>query len=234
MTDANNPTGGNRPPSQTQEGQVIPAENPYQTPNAAAVSQGPKTSSLAITGFILALMPLVCTNFVGIILGIIALTKISAQPAMLKGKGLAIAAIVIGAMWSAVGILGILAAIAIPNFINFQARAKQSEAKMNLKAIFVGAKSSFAENGKMGTTFEAIGFKPDGTRYTYYFGDDSIEPEQALAEPLPDEVETFVEPDSGKFRAVAIGNVDSDDTLDVWIIDDENHLENISNDVDEY
>ncbi|HEX9605302.1 MAG TPA: prepilin-type N-terminal cleavage/methylation domain-containing protein, partial [Myxococcales bacterium] len=33
-----------------------------------------------------------------------------------------------------VAIIGILAAIAIPNFIKFQARSKQSEAKANLKA----------------------------------------------------------------------------------------------------
>ena len=32
-----------------------------------------------------------------------------------------------------VAIIGILAAIAIPNFIKFQARSKQSEAKANLK-----------------------------------------------------------------------------------------------------
>ena len=34
-----------------------------------------------------------------------------------------------------VAIIGILAAIAIPNFIKFQAKSKQSEAKTNLKAI---------------------------------------------------------------------------------------------------
>ncbi len=31
---------------------------------------------------------------------------------------------------------GLLASIAIPNFIKFQARSKQSEAKANLKAIY--------------------------------------------------------------------------------------------------
>ena len=39
-----------------------------------------------------------------------------------------------------VAIIGILAAIAIPNFIKFQARSKQSEAKANLKAIFTAQK----------------------------------------------------------------------------------------------
>ena len=37
-----------------------------------------------------------------------------------------------------VAIIGILAAIAIPNFLQFQAKSKQSEAKSNLGAIFTG------------------------------------------------------------------------------------------------
>src|SRR5260370_3924650 len=40
-----------------------------------------------------------------------------------------------------VAIIGILAAIAIPNFIKFQARSKQSEAKANLKASFTAEKA---------------------------------------------------------------------------------------------
>src|SRR5689334_6924830 len=57
-----------------------------------------------------------------------------------------------------VAIIGILAAIAIPNFIRFQARSKQAEAKNNMKAIFTGQKSRFAE--KDSYTFKAgeVGF----------------------------------------------------------------------------
>src|SRR5689334_2957683 len=44
-----------------------------------------------------------------------------------------------------VAIIGILAAIAIPNFIKFQAQSKQSEAKANLKAIFTAQKAFFQE-----------------------------------------------------------------------------------------
>jgi len=44
-----------------------------------------------------------------------------------------------------VAIIGILAAIAIPNFIKFQARSKQSEAKANLKAVFTAQKAFFQE-----------------------------------------------------------------------------------------
>jgi type IV pilus assembly protein PilA len=42
-----------------------------------------------------------------------------------------------------VAIIGILAAIAIPNFVKFQAKGKQSEANSNLKAIFSAQKANY-------------------------------------------------------------------------------------------
>jgi len=45
-----------------------------------------------------------------------------------------------------VAIIGILAAIAVPNFIKFQCRSKQSEAKGNLKALYVSQEAFRAEN----------------------------------------------------------------------------------------
>jgi type IV pilus assembly protein PilA len=44
-----------------------------------------------------------------------------------------------------VAIIGILAAIAIPNFVKFQCRSKQSEAKTNLKAMYVSQESYYGE-----------------------------------------------------------------------------------------
>lgn len=68
-----------------------------------------------------------------------------------------------------VAIMGILAAIAIPNFIKFQARSKQSEAKTNLKGVFTAEKSYFAEFDTFKADFGTIGFVPErGNRYAYY------------------------------------------------------------------
>ncbi len=65
-----------------------------------------------------------------------------------------------------VAIIGILAAIAIPNFIKFQARSKQSEPKANLKALFVAQKSYFAEKDTYSSSVSYIGFVPErGNRY---------------------------------------------------------------------
>jgi type IV pilus assembly protein PilA len=67
-----------------------------------------------------------------------------------------------------VAIIGILAAIAIPNFIKFQARSKQSEAKTNLKGMFQAMKSFYAERDGYGTNLQSVGFIPErGNRYAY-------------------------------------------------------------------
>ncbi len=201
-----------------------PSPPPTATPPAA-----PKTSGLAITALILALLPIFCINVVGVVLGIVALVKIGDRPQELKGKGLAIAAIVVGILWFFVGIL---AAIAIPNFIKYQARAKQSEAKVVLKSIYTAEKSTFAERGRYGATLEQIGYEPQaGRRYTYYLGDDVLAPDRAPREELPLDVESRV--DDEEFQAVAVTNLDGDETLDVWVINDENELVNLSNDVAE-
>jgi type IV pilus assembly protein PilA len=66
-----------------------------------------------------------------------------------------------------VAIIGILAAIAIPNFIKFQARSKQGEAKTNLKSAFTAEKSYYAEKDSY-ASFGLVGFAPEqGNRYAY-------------------------------------------------------------------
>jgi type IV pilus assembly protein PilA len=73
-----------------------------------------------------------------------------------------------------VAIIGILAALAIPDFIKFQARSKQSEAKTNLKALFTGQKAKFGERDRYATNPGEIGFSPErGNRYYYDLGLDT-------------------------------------------------------------
>ena len=70
-----------------------------------------------------------------------------------------------------VAIIGILAAIAIPNFIRFQARSKQGEAKTNLKSLFTAQRSFFQEKDRYSNLIHEIGFSPErGNRYAYRNG----------------------------------------------------------------
>jgi type IV pilus assembly protein PilA len=90
-----------------------------------------------------------------------------------------------------VAIIGILAAIAIPNFLRFQLKAKSSEGKTNLAAIRTAEESYFAEYGvyissdpsppaiddnqktvfshaTAGAGFDRVGWEPEGMVYFNY------------------------------------------------------------------
>jgi type IV pilus assembly protein PilA len=68
-----------------------------------------------------------------------------------------------------VAIIAVLAAIAIPNFVKFQARSKQSEARANLKAIFTAQKAFFQEQDRFSSLTGEVGFEPErNNRYAYY------------------------------------------------------------------
>src|SRR5947209_1879828 len=61
-----------------------------------------------------------------------------------------------------VAIIGILAAIAIPNFQKYQAKARQSEAKISLAAIYTAEKSFAVENSSFTACLNQIGYMPEG------------------------------------------------------------------------
>ena len=106
-----------------------------------------------------------------------------------------------------VAIIGILAAIAIPNFLTYQCKSRQSEAKANLGSIRVGEESYFAEHDTYSAVKSAIGFATKGTaRYTY----------------------SLASPSSTAFTATAsgvTGNVEGDE----WTMTEEGDLTNTNN-----
>jgi prepilin-type N-terminal cleavage/methylation domain-containing protein len=122
-----------------------------------------------------------------------------------------------------VAIIGILAAIAIPNFIGMQKRAKTSEAKSCLGEMrtleeayraevdtYVGVPPMAQIPVGLHTDSDAdadnmaeIGFHPKGmTRYAY----------------------TLTAADSSSFTAQASGNIDTDAGVDTWTMDQDGQL----------
>lgn len=61
-----------------------------------------------------------------------------------------------------VAIIGILTAIAIPNFQRFQLKSRQSEARNNLAALYTAEKAFYGEWSAFFADFRDIGFKPEG------------------------------------------------------------------------
>jgi type IV pilus assembly protein PilA len=133
-----------------------------------------------------------------------------------------------------VAIISILAAIAIPNFMSYQARTRQAEAKVGLGGIFTTASSYFALNLTYAVgSISDLGFTPYGAPvYTFNFGGMPINvgsssgacPGTTWVGPAP-----AISPAS--FTAGARGNIDSDPTCDEWTIDDRRNIMNTVNDV---
>ena len=147
-----------------------------------------------------------------------------------------------------VAIIGILAAIAIPDFLKFQAKARQSEAKTNLASITTAQIAYFAEDNRWGIDFDAIGWSPTGkTKYGYIM--DAAIPAAIIQDisgtcpigtcaTLPcvnadvaGVNNTIATGLPTGFTAHAIGNVDSDIILDCWQITNEKVPMNKQNDV---
>ena len=118
-----------------------------------------------------------------------------------------------------VAIIGILAAIAIPNFLRFQLKAKSSEGKTNLAAIRTAEESYFAEYGNYVSAlpspptlgdnvktnfshavpsegFDRVGWSPEGQVYFNY--------------------SVAINVNSDGFTAASHADIDNDDDPQYW------------------
>jgi len=67
-----------------------------------------------------------------------------------------------------VAIIGILAAVALPQYQNFTKKSKSSEAKVILDAIITSEAAYFAENDVMTADLGSLGNPQNGARYYSY------------------------------------------------------------------
>ena len=130
-----------------------------------------------------------------------------------------------------VAIIGILAAVAIPSFINYQLSSKRTEAYANLAALAKAQKSYFAEfndfvpavvepsstlgvnptntkrrSAAIGTTFAAVGWVPEGEVFFDYDTATPVDPGTGTC--------TCVE---ACFTATAYGDLDGDGVMSAMI-----------------
>ena len=147
---------------------------------------------------------------------------------MLKGKkGFTLIELMI-----VVAIIGILAAIAIPNFLRFQAKSKQSEAKTNLGGIFTAETSYFSEHNNF-ADLDVISWAPVGSaKYRYMLANAALSlGNTAVVLDAWTVAPGFSNATPQAFTAGAQGNVDTDDLKDQWVIDDVRNLRNTRDDV---
>ena len=89
-----------------------------------------------------------------------------------KSSGNKIACLVIAGVAGCLGIavVGVIAAIAIPSFVTFQCRAKQSEAKTTLSSLYTAEKAFYADYGFYTSDLVALDWQPMGNpQYVYGF-----------------------------------------------------------------
>lgn len=68
-----------------------------------------------------------------------------------------------------VAIIGLLSSVAVPNFKKYQARAKTSEAKLQLTAIYVAEQSWFASYDNYSNCLNHMGFDPAPQYFSRYY-----------------------------------------------------------------
>ena len=106
-------------------------------------------------------------------------------------------------------IIGILAALAYPNLEKYLKRARQTEAKTNLSAIYTAQKIYFTLHQSYAEDINELDLSlVQGDPYTF-----------------------TMEASTSTFKAQAEGNIDDDDALDIWTINQDKDLRYTIDDV---
>ncbi len=131
-----------------------------------------------------------------------------------------------------VAIIAFLAMVSIPSFKRFLAKAKRTEAYMNLNAIATAEKVYWAEHGTYSSDLQAIGWKPEGqTQYSYGFGGSAGT--NNIAGALQTAGSDLSQGQAGKdtFVAVASGDIDGDGQPDVITINQDMQINIVQDDL---
>lgn len=156
-----------------------------------------------------------------------------------------------------VAIIGILAAIAIPNFQRFTAKSRQAEAKTSLSALYSAEKAFQGEWNTFTARFVPMGYAPSGDlRFEHGFGADFYAVPANYSGPsgtaagintadfcgggtcqvinvpvAPDPVGAGAVATATTFIAEANADIDGDADKDVWTINDQKQIVNTNSDL---
>ncbi|MFQ6003774.1 MAG: type IV pilin protein [Candidatus Zixiibacteriota bacterium] len=122
-------------------------------------------------------------------------------------------------------IIGILAGLAVPRYMKATVKAKQTEAKQILKQIYVMEQTYRLENDEYWIPSAGVEANKDNPAAFVEIG----------VEIMPSARYTYsISGDGKSFVATATAfNLDSDDTVDKWQIDDEGNLKVVIDDTKE-
>lgn len=130
----------------------------------------------------------------------------------------------------AMAILVVLAGIAIPTYMRYQAKARQAEAATNLGAIFVTETAFFGESSRY-SNFTEAGFSLAAASNRFTYRAEQTDPvglatgavqviSAAIGPVTPDNTIVPARSNLREFSATATANLDEDTTIDQWHVDD--------------
>jgi len=131
-----------------------------------------------------------------------------------------------------VAIIGILAAVAIPNFLRYQAKSMQSEARVLLSGIYTSETAYFAENNTYGAwTADFTAFNPAAPAAVSTFVTANQIGFEPASPPRYYKVLATVFAQN-TFATTTSANIDGDASIDGWSVSEQSRQpQNTCNDV---
>ncbi len=134
-----------------------------------------------------------------------------------------------------VAIIAFLSIIAVPNIMNFLAKAKRTEVYVNLGAIWAAEKYYYSEHGRYSDALtgpNGIGWRTEGEPlYTYGFaGSEGVNYMIGKLKASGADLGKYSSAGSDGFTVVAIGDIDGDGKLDVITMNDRKQLKIVEDD----
>jgi prepilin-type N-terminal cleavage/methylation domain-containing protein len=143
-----------------------------------------------------------------------------------------------------VAIIAFLAMLSMPSFMRFLAKAKRTEAYVNLSSIYAAQKAYWAQHGSYSDVLSGengIGWKPEGYKgggqqenfyYTYGFAHGS-EGKNFFTGKLKTASSHLglAQADKDHFVVVAAGDIDGDGSPDILTVDENNTIRIVQDDL---
>lgn len=134
-----------------------------------------------------------------------------------------------------VAIIAFLSIIAVPNIMNFLAKAKRTEVYVNLGALWMAEKSYYSEHNcysDLLTGPNSIGWRTEGEPlYTYGFaGTNGVNYITGKLKASGADLSKYTSASPDGFTVAAIADIDGDGKLDVITINDKKQIKIIEDD----